>query len=94
MQVEFADILVWLKESGLIFRRRPVVFLVISVAFFVLCHKVRISGYLTFFIALILCQAAVVACIVIARGAHESKTLKQIFWTAGFASVKTTVIII
>ena len=66
MQVEFADILVWLKESGLIFRRRPVVFLVISVAFFVLCHKVRISGYLTFFIALILCQAAVVACIVIA----------------------------
>ena len=93
MQVEFADILVWLKESGLIFRRRPVVFLVISVAFFVLCHKVRISGYLTFFIALILCQAAVVACIVVARGADESKTLTLNIWYQSLFNAVTTVVL-
>ncbi len=82
-----------MKESALIFRRRPVVFIVISLAFFVLSYKIRISGYLTFFIALLLCQVAVVACVVVARGADESKTLTLNIWYQSLVNAVITVVL-
>lgn len=93
MKVEFPDILVWMKETVLIFRRRPVLFLAISLAFFIVCYKVRISSYLTFFLALLLCQIAVVVCIVVARGADESKSLTINIWYQSLVNaVMTTVL--
>ena len=80
IRVEFSDILVWMKESLLLFRRRPVVFLVISVVFFFVCHKIRITGFLTFFIALLLCQVSLVISIVVARCADESRPLTLNIW--------------
>ncbi len=93
MKVGFPDILVWMKESVLLFKRRPLVFLSVSLAFFVICYKIRISGYLTFFIALLLCQIALVACIVIARGADESKQLTLNIWYQSFLNTVTTVVL-
>ena len=80
IRVEFSDILVWLKESFLLFRRRPTLFLAISVVFFFVCYKVRITGYLTFFIALLLCQVSLVVSIVVARCADESRPLTLNIW--------------
>ena len=93
MKVDFPDILVWMKESVLIFRRRPLVFMVISLAFFVVAYKIRISGYLTFFLALLLCQIALVACIVVARGADESKSLTINLWYQSFVNSVTTMVL-
>ncbi len=93
MKVEFADILIWMKETSLIFRRRPLVFVAISLAFFILCYKVRISGYLTFFMALLLCQIAIVACIVVARGADESTTLTLNIWYQSLVNAITTTVL-
>lgn len=80
IRVEFSDILVWMKESMLLFRRRPILFLVISVVFFFVCYKVRISGLLTFFIALLLCQVSLVVSIVVARCADESRPQTLNIW--------------
>ena len=80
IRVEFPDILVWMKESMLLFRRRPILFLVISIVFFFVCYKVRITGFLTFFIALLLCQVSLVVSIVIARCADESRPLTLNIW--------------
>jgi len=93
MKVDFPDILVWMKESVLIFRRRPLVFMAISLAFFVVAYKIRISGYLTFFLALLLCQITLVACIVVARGADESKSLTINLWYQSFVNSVTTMVL-
>ena len=90
MKVDFPDILVWMKESVLIFRRRPLVFLAVSLVFFFVCYKIRITGWLTFFIALILCQITVVVCIVIARGTDESKPLTLNIWYQSLVNSVTT----
>lgn len=80
LRVELPDILFWMKESTLLFRRRPIVFLAISLVFFFVCYKIRITGYLTFFLALLLCQISLVVCIVVARGADESRSLTLNIW--------------
>lgn len=80
IRVEFPDILVWMKESMLLFRRRPLLFLAISLVFFFICHKVDFRGYVTFFIALLLCQITIVVSIVVARCADESRPLTLNIW--------------
>ncbi len=64
----------------LVFRRRPVLFLVVSLVFYFACYKMRITGWISFFIALLMCQIALVVCIVIARGADESRSLSVNLW--------------
>lgn len=93
IKVEFPDILLWLKESMLLFRRRPLLFLTVSLLFFFACYKVRITGYLTFFIALLLCQVSLVICIVIARAADESKSLTFNIWYQSFLNCIFSVVL-
>jgi len=64
----------------LLFRRRPVVFLAVSLLFFFACYKMQITGYLTFFVALLMCQISIVVCIVIARCADESRKQTLNLW--------------
>ena len=93
MRVEFPDILSWMRETVLIFRRKPVFFCLVSVAFFVACYKLSITGYITFFTALVMCQIAVVVCIVIARAADESRTLTLNIWYQSLLSSVLTVVL-
>jgi len=64
----------------LLFRRRPVAFLAVSLLFFFACYKMQITGYLTFFVALLMCQISIVVCIVIARCADESRKQTLNLW--------------
>ncbi len=77
----------------LLFRRRPIVFLLVSLVFFFASYKLRITGFVTFFIALMMCQIAVVACIVIARAADESRTLTLNLWYQSFVNSVITVVL-
>lgn len=72
-RVEVSDVKVWLAESLAIFRRRPLLFLAISVCFFVVCYKLNMTTYLTFLTGLILCQVCLVLNIELARTVDESK---------------------
>ena len=64
----------------MLFRRRPVAFLAVSLLFFFACYKMQITGYLTFFVALLMCQISIVVCIVIARCADESRKQTLNLW--------------
>jgi len=64
----------------LLFRRRPLAFMAVSLVFFYACYKMRISGLVTFFVALLMCQISVIVCIVIARAADESRKLTVNIW--------------
>lgn len=93
IQVEFQDILGWMRETVLLFRRRPLLFIAISLLFFFACYKLKITGYLTFLSALVLCKISLVACIVIARGADESRKLTfNIWYQSALNSVITVVL--
>ncbi|OED39477.1 hypothetical protein AB833_15340 [Chromatiales bacterium (ex Bugula neritina AB1)] len=72
ISVELADVPVWMREALAIFRRRPALFLVISVVYFFICLKLRMSGYLTFMAGLVLCQVFLVIFIALARTVDES----------------------
>lgn len=72
-RVEISDVRFWLSETFALFRRRAFLFLSLSVCFFIVCHKLVMTSYLTFLIGLILCQVCLVLSIELARTADESR---------------------
>jgi len=64
-----------MKETALLFRRKPIIFSLLSLAFFGLCYLLNIDSHITFFIALVMCKLSLVLGIVIARCADESRKI-------------------
>jgi len=74
-KAEFSDIFVWMKETVLLFRRKPIIFSLLSLAFFGLCYLLNINNFVILFIALVMCKLTLVLGIVIARCADESRRI-------------------
>ncbi len=72
-RVEVSDVRFWLAESFALFRRRALLFTAVSVVFFIVCHKLVMTSYITFLVGLILCQVCLVLSIIMARCVDESK---------------------
>ncbi len=78
----------------LLFRRRPVRFLLVSLVFFVAGYKLQITGYVSFFLALTMCQISTVVCIVIARSADESRKPGLNLWYQSLLNSVVTVVLL
>ncbi len=74
-RVEVPDVLFWMRETVSLFRRKALLFISLSLAFFYICLKMQMNGYLSFAAGLMLCQAVLVLSIEFARCADESRPL-------------------
>ncbi len=72
-RVEIRDVWDWAVQALALYRRKPLLFAVLSVLFFYLCHALVMTSYLTFFVGLVLCQVMLVLVIELARTVDESK---------------------
>jgi hypothetical protein len=72
-RVELSDVWVWVMQAVGLYKRRPLLFTLMSLAFFYVCHLLAMTSYLTFFIGLLLCEVMLVIFIVLGRSVDESQ---------------------
>ncbi len=73
ISVELSDVPIWMREAVAILRRRPILFLALSLSYFYFCLKLRMTGYLSFLAGLVMCQVFLVIFIELARTVDESQ---------------------
>ena len=72
-RVEIRDVWTWAVQAQALYRRKPVLFTVLSLVFFYFSYLLVMTSYLTFFAGLVLCQVMLVLVIELARTVDESK---------------------
>jgi hypothetical protein len=77
-KVELSDVRVWLRESVALMRRKYWLYVPFSLLFFYVAFKLQMANYLTFFAALILCQAVLAITIEIASACDHSQPVSAI----------------
>ncbi|MEM7258611.1 MAG: hypothetical protein AAF404_14630 [Pseudomonadota bacterium] len=73
VSVEMRDVWSWAIQAVGLYRRKPIMFTALSVGFFYCAHLLAMTGYLTFFVGLVLCQGVLVLNIELGRTVDESK---------------------
>ena len=71
-RVDMRDVWTWAVQAWALFCRKPIVFTLLSLLYFFLCYQLLMTGYLTFFAGLLLCQALLIVLIELGRTVDES----------------------
>lgn len=90
-RVEIRDVWIWAQQALGLYLRRPVLFTLLSLTFFYICHVLVMTRYHTFFVGLVLCQALLA--IVIELG-HTIDQSKPVSLNRCYLAMKNTIVAI